>query len=103
MILNIYDLMTLGTTTSTLCDGEVKVSSDDIATTLTTTITSATTNGGPIVEVHAAAARDYVSSMSVEEIDDLLLEIDEREASIEQVDSSLVKVKKLGSINENNK
>lgn len=99
MIFDFFDSLTLGTTSSTLLDGRV-ITSDDIATTLTTTMTSATTNGGPVIEVHAASAREYVSSMNVEEIDDLLLKIDEKEMALSYaVENNSPKVKKIGSIN----
>ena len=94
MDISIGTLLSLGTTTTTTNDG-VHISNDDIATTLTSTISTASTSGGFKVEVHAAAARDYVSSMSVEEIDQLLLDIDEQESKLELVDTP--KVKQLGS------
>ena len=96
MILDVYDLLTLGTTTTTLSDG-FRVSNDDIATTLATSITSASNNNGTILEIRAASAREYVSSMSVEEIDDMLLEIEKKEISLEN-NGGKNKVKQIGSI-----
>lgn len=93
MDISVGTLLSLGTTTTSTNDG-IHISNEEIATTLTSTISTATTSGGINVEVHAAAARDYVSSMSVEEIDQLLLEIDEQEIKLELVDSP--KVKQLG-------
>ena len=93
MDISVGTLLSLGTTTTSTNDG-IHISNEEIATTLTSTISTATTSGGFNVEVHAAAARDYVSSMSVEEIDQLLLEIDEQESKLELVDSP--KVKQLG-------
>lgn len=93
MDISVGTLLSLGTTTTSTNDG-IHISNEEIATTLTSTISTATTSGGINVEVHAAAARDYVSSMSVEEIDQLLLEIDEQESKLELVDSP--KVKQLG-------
>jgi hypothetical protein len=93
MDISVGTLLSLGTTTTSTNDG-IRISNEEIATTLTSTISTATTSGGINVEVHAAAARDYVSSMSVEEIDQLLLEIDEQESKLELVDSP--KVKQLG-------
>ena len=93
MDISVGTLRSWGTTTTSTNDG-IHISNEEIATTLTSTISTATTSGGINVEVHAAAARDYVSSMSVEEIDQLLLEIDEQESKLELVDSP--KVKQLG-------
>ena len=93
MDISVGTLLSLGTTTTSTNDG-IRISNEEIATTLTSTISTATTSGGINIEVHAAAARDYVSSMSVEEIDQLLLEIDEQESKLELVDSP--KVKQLG-------
>lgn len=96
MDISIGTLLSLGTTTTTTNDG-VHISNDEIATTLTSTISTASTSGGFTVEVHAEAARDYVSSMSVEEIDQLLLDIEEQESKL--VESP--KVKKIGVYKEN--
>ena len=93
MDISVGTLLSLGTTTTSTNDG-IRISNEEIATTLTSTISTATTSGGINIEVHAAAARDYVSSMSIEEIDQLLLEIDEQESKLELVDSP--KVKQLG-------
>ncbi|MBQ7105504.1 MAG: hypothetical protein IJN90_06570 [Bacilli bacterium] len=95
MDISLGTLISLGTTTTSTNDG-IYISNDDIATTLTSTISTATTSGGPIIEVHAAAARDYVSSMSVEEIDTMLMQIEEKEMEL-SFDGDNVKVKKLGS------
>ncbi|MBE6150296.1 MAG: hypothetical protein E7162_00555 [Firmicutes bacterium] len=94
MDISVGTLLSLGTTTTTTNDG-VHISNDDIATTLTSTISTASTSGGFTVEVHAESARNYVSSMSVEEIDQLLLDIDEQESKLGFVDTP--KVKQLGS------
>ena len=93
MDISIGSLLSLGSTTTSTNDG-VRISNEEIATTLTSTISTATTSGGINIEVHAAAARDYVSSMSVEEIDQLLLDIDEQESKLGLVESP--KVKQLG-------
>lgn len=97
MEISLGSLFTLGTTTTTTTnDGGTYVSNDGIATTLTSTISTAATNSGPVVVIHAAAARDYVSSMSVEEVDTLLMQIEEREAEL-SFDNGDVKVKKIGT------
>jgi hypothetical protein len=44
-----------------------------------------------------SATRDYVSSMSIQEIDQLLIQIDERENQIIDVSEEAPKVKTLGS------
>ena len=90
MDISIGSLLSLGSTTTSTNDG-VRISNEEIATTLTSTISTATTSGGINIEVHAATARDYVSSMSVEEIDQLLLDIDEQESKLELVESPKVK------------
>ena len=51
------------------------------------------------MEVHAEAARNYVSSMSIEEIDQLLLDIDEQESKLDVED--MPKVKQLGGYQNN--
>ena len=84
--------------TSISSNNGIHISNDDLATTLTSSITTATTSGGPEVHVHAAAARDYVTSMSVEERDDLLLQLDERIAELSFEENEKPKVKSLGTI-----
>jgi len=101
LVLDLSDLITLGTSTTTTCgDDGIRISTDDIATTLTSSMTTASVSNGPVVSIHASAARNYVSSMQVEEVDDLLLKIDERikELGLEKNDSP--KVKSMGSIND---
>lgn len=99
--INLGTLCTLGSTTTSTCgDDGIRISSDEIATTLTSSITTATTSSGPIVNVYASSARDYVSSMSVEEIDSLISQIDEKEEVLTHEEGA--KVKKLGTINNNN-
>lgn len=98
MVFDIFDLATLGTTTSISSNNGIHISNDDLATTLTSSITTATTSGGPEVHVHAAAARDYVTSMSVEEREDLLLQLDERIVELSASEVETPKVKSLGTI-----
>ena len=98
MDISVGTLLSLGTTTTTTNDG-VHISNDDIATTLTSTISTASTSGGFTVEVHAEAARNYVSSMSIEEIDQLLLDIDEQESKLDV--EEMPKVKQLGGYQNN--
>lgn len=98
IVLDFFDLATLGTTTSISSNDGIHISNDDLATTLTSSITTASTSGGPEVHVHAEAARDYVTSMSVEERDDLLLQLDERIAELSYSEVEQPKVKKIGSI-----
>lgn len=99
-VLYLSDLLTLGTTTTTTCgDDGIHLSSDEVATTLTSSISTASTNSGPIVQVHAAAARDYVSSMSVEEIDAMISQIDERTIELDGINNDSPKVKTIGSMN----
>ena len=98
MDISVGTLLSLGTTTTSTNDG-IHISNEEIATTLTSTISTATTSGGINVEVHAAAARDYVTSMSVEERDDLLLQLDERIAELSFEQDNTPKVKSLGSMN----
>ena len=98
MDISVGTLLSLGTTTTTTNDG-VHISNDDIATTLTSTISTASTSGGFTVEVHAEAARNYVSSMSIEEIDQLLLDIDEQASKLDVED--MPKVKQLGGYQNN--
>jgi len=95
MEISIGTLLSLGSTTSTTNDG-AHISNDEIATTLSTTVSTASTSGSVKIEVHAEAARDYVSTMSVEEIDKLLLEIDEQEVVLNSAGDQ--KVKKIGTI-----
>ena len=100
IVLDLSDLITLGTTTTTTCgDVGIRISSDDIATTLTTSLTTASVNNGPVVDIHAAAARNYVSCMQVEEVDELLLQIDERMVEL-GYEQEQPKVKSLGTINK---
>ena len=98
MDISVGTLLSLGTTTTTTNDG-VHISNDDIATTLTSTISTESTSGGFTVEVHAEAARNYVSSMSIEEIDQLLLDIDEQESKLDV--EEMPKVKQLGGYQNN--
>ena len=93
MDISIGSLLSLGTTTTTTNDG-IHISNEEIATTLTSTISTASTSGGLTVQVHAETARDYVSSMSDSEIDQLLLDIEEQEAKLEIIEAP--KVKQIG-------
>lgn len=97
-----FDLLTLGTTTSISSNDGIHISNDELATTLTSSITTGSTGGGPGVYIHASAARDYVTSMSVEERDDLVAQIDERIAQLSNVEIGPPKVKTLGAM-ENRK
>ena len=98
MVFDFFDLATLGTTTSISSNDGIHISNDNLATTLTSSITTATTNGGPEVHIHASAARNYVTSMTVEERDDLLFQLDERIAELSIVENEQPKVKSLGTI-----
>ena len=98
MDISVGTLLSLGTTTTSTNDG-IHISNEEIATTLTSTISTASTSGGFTVEVHAEAARNYVSSMSIEEIDQLLLDIDEQESKLDVED--MPKVKQLGGYQNN--
>ena len=101
IVLELSDLITLGTTTTTTCgDDGVRISTDDIATTLTSSMTTASVNNGPVVNIQTSAARNYISCMQVEEVDDLLLQIDERIAELEGANKDTSKVKSLGTIND---
>lgn len=98
--IDLGSLCTLGTTTTTTCDDGIRISGDSLATTLTASIsTASTSNADILIGVHAAAARDYVASMSTQELDDLISQIDERE---EVMNKETPKVKKLGNINGRN-
>lgn len=100
IVLDLSDLITLGTTTTTTCgDDGIRISTDDIATTLTSSMTTASVNNGPVVNIHTAAARNYVSSMQVEEVDELLLQIDDKIAELSFEQDNASKVKSLGGMN----
>ena len=99
IVLDLGDLITLGTTTTTTCDDGFHISNDEIATTLTSSITTASVNSGPVVNIHTAAARNYVSSMQAEEVDELLLQIDDKIAELSFEQDNTPKVKSLGSMN----
>lgn len=100
IVLELSDLITLGTTTTSTCgDDGIRISTDDIATTLTSSMTTASVNNGPVVNIHAAAARDYVSSMQEKEVDELLLQIDGKIAELSFEQETSPKVKSLGSMN----
>lgn len=95
-VIGLEDLITLYTTTTSLYGD--KIPTEDLGTTLTTTISSASMNGEPNNIVHSSAAREYVSSMSNEELDDLLLKIEEKEFEItyeEGIEQANVKKLKL--------
>ena len=103
IVIGLDELTTLGTTTSSVCNGDI--SKDELVTTLATSLTSALAENTSAASIHAEAAREYISSMSEEEIDDLLLKIDEKEFELnygnKDNNKGNVKVKRL--VPDNNK
>jgi len=93
-------LTTLASTTTTATNnyngGGVYISNEQLTTTVATSLSTATLGGCAPQEVHAEVARSYVCSMSDEEIDSLLMEIDEQE---EKIVVEVPKVKKIGALN----
>lgn len=91
-------LAALGTSTiETFSDNNGKVDSGTLETLLTTSVTTATSSIGPDVNIRLDATRDYVSSMSVQEIDQMLIELDNQEKEIVLMVDEPVKVKTIGS------
>ena len=94
IVIDFSTLCTLGTTTTIACDDEIRISSDTLMTTLTSSTTTATMSDGPFISVYAESARNYVSSMSDNELDDLIAQIDEK---IDTLDNN-AKVKSIGTM-----
>ena len=91
-------LACLGTsTTETFCDSNGNIDKGTLESLLTTSVTTATSSIGPDVNIRLDATRDYVSSMSVQEIDQMLIELDNQEKEIALMVDEPVKVKTIGS------
>jgi len=101
LVIGLDELTTLSTTTYSFYNGEID--REELATTLATSLTSALSDGARADTIHAEVAREYVSSMSEEEIDDLLLKIEEKEFELTHNDNyENIKVKKLVPNNQKN-
>ena len=109
MAISTIDTTTLccvGSTTTGIIKGDIEISPSALSTTASTAATALTSI--PInIDVQIGATRDYVSAMSVEQIDNMIAMIDEKEAIMlnepdsitieEPVIDNHVKVKTLGS------
>ena len=91
-------LVCLGTsTTETFSDINGNIDKGTLKSLLTTSVTTATSSIGPDVNVRLDATRDYVSSMSIQEIDQMLIELDNHEREILTAVDEPLKVKTIGS------
>ena len=72
---------TLNTTSSTL-DENSRVDIDRLSTTATGLATSLSSIGVSEINIQLAATRSYVSQMSNQELDELLIQLDERENTL---------------------
>ena len=91
-------LACLGTsTTETFSDRNGNIDKGTLESLLTTSVTTATSSIGLDVNIRLDATRDYVSSMSVQEIDQMLVELDEQENEILNTVDETAKVKTIGS------
>ena len=91
-------IISLGdTTTEFFADASGNVDKGIIKSLFTTSVTTSTASIVPDVNVRLDATRDYVASMSVQEIDQMLVELDEQEQQILNVASEPVKVKTIGT------
>ena len=94
-------LVCLGTsTTETFSDRNGNIDKDTLESLFTTSVTTATSSmagESPDVVVRLDATRDYVSSMSIQEIDQMLLELDNHEKEILAAVDETAKVKAIGS------
>lgn len=91
-------LVCLGTTSTELfSDRDGNIDKNTVETLFTTTVSTVTTSIAPDTNARLDATRDYVSSMSVQEIDQMLLELDEKEIEILNAVDETAKVKTLGS------
>lgn len=104
MVLDTVDTTTLcclSSTTTGIAKGDIEVNPSALSTTASTASTSLTSM--PVnVDIQIGATRDYVSAMSVQEIDEMISMIDEKEAIMLNENDSIiigepVKVKTLGS------
>lgn len=96
IVIGLDELTTLSTTTYSYYSGDI--SKDELVTTLATSLTSALTDKTHADTIHAEAAREYVSSMSIEELDDLLLKIEEKEFELSHENNDNkenIKIKRL--------
>lgn len=88
---------TLGTTTTSVVDREGRVDRDALTTTATSASTTLSTSGVNQVNIQLQATRDYISQMSEEELNTMLLQMDEREQDILNAVDEVSKVKKIGT------
>lgn len=82
-------------TTSSTIDSDSRIDIDKLSTTATGIGTTLSATGVNDIHIQLAATRNYVSQMSIEEIDTLLLQLDDREEFI--LEEENVKVKTIGS------
>lgn len=98
---NFGDLTTLvslqTSLTESIADASGDINKNTVESLFTTTVSTATTSMAPDINVRLDATRDYVSSMSVQEIDQMLVELDEQENKILNAVDETAKVKTLGS------
>ena len=94
----LFTLLTTSTTSSCDENGGIYLSSNDLSSTLTMSATTTTLNDGMLLEAHADSARTYISSMSEEQIDTLLAEIDQQQLVLETHEGG--KVKTIGTLNK---
>lgn len=104
MGLSFHDTTTivcLGTSvTETLSDRNGYIDKGTLKSVFTTSVTTATSSissKSPNINVRLDATRDYVSSMSIQEIDKMLVEIDEYEQQILNAVENTEKVKTIGT------
>lgn len=88
---------TLYSTTLSTMDSDVRVNLDRVSTTATAVGTTLASAGVDNINIQLTATRNYVSQMSVQEIDTLLEELDQRENYIETLKEDNVKIKTIGT------
>ena len=94
-------IMSLGTTaTDFASDNAGRISAGAVKSLFTASVTTATSSIGPDINIKVNATRNYVSSMSIQEIDQLLLEIDQQESDIALDNIDAPKVKTLEKKNK---
>ena len=86
-----------GTTSSTIDREKLPIDYDNLSTIATSVATTLSVGGVNNINIQLESTRNYVSQMSVQELDDILVSIEERENNIIDNANESVKVKTLGS------